>query len=132
MEDIFQPNITKDPFKTKSLIAFWMGVISVLLLVLLMFISMIVGGSGSFEEGYERGRSMGMVWSIYVVGSMFLSFILSIASIIVGGIAAKKENQKYMSFAITGIVLGSIGLSLFLCCAALAVLGIIAASSKGL
>jgi len=132
MENMLQSDNKKDPFKTKSLLSFWMGVIAILLLVFLMAASMIIGGSGTFEEGYERGQSLGMLWSIYVIGSMFLSFILSIVSIIVGGIAAKKENLKYKTFAIIGIVLGGLGLSLFLCCAALAVLGIIAASSKAL
>ena len=132
MENMSPSDNQAPPFKTKSLLAFWMGIAAVFLLIALMIASMIVGGTGSFEEGYERGQSLGWIWSTYVFGSMIGSFILSIIAIVIGSMAAKKENLQYKTFAIIGIVLGSIGLSLFLCCSALVVLGLIAAASRGM
>ena len=119
-------------YKGKSYLAFWLGVLCIFILMVLMVASMIIGGGGSFEEGYQRGEAMGPVWGLFVIVSLLASLILSVVSIIFGGLAAKKDNKEYRTLAILGIIFGSIGLSLFLCCGVLIVLGIIAAASQGL
>ncbi|MBN1522256.1 MAG: hypothetical protein JW928_06955 [Candidatus Aureabacteria bacterium] len=122
----------RDPYRTKSLFSFWLGISCILLIVILMIAATVVGGTGTFEEGYQRGQALGAVWGLYVIGSMVASFILSIIAIIMGSLSAKKDNVRYRIFAVLGIVFGAIGLSLFICCSVLVVLGIMAALSKGL
>ncbi len=132
MEEISTDTNPKRPYKTLSYASLWTGILAVALIVALMVASMLIGGGGSFEEGYAQGQAMGPLWGFYIIGSMLASFVLSIIALVLGIMSVKKENTQYRTLAIIGIILGSVGLSMFCCCGAVIVLGVVAAASQGM
>ena len=114
------------PFRRRSRLALWLGIVGAALSVLI--------GAGFYIIGtlVQGGRQAAVpqVFGVVLIALVFVAVAASLTALVLGAMGLSRRNTAHRRTAITGFVLGIVGTCLSGCCVGLVVLGVGAAAAQ--